>query len=137
VERTLSVAVILLDANYLILGPIGFTSQGADLRDWLAEGEMMSTSAIAWTEFVAGPVQPEVIESVRQMLEDRILAVGREEAALAASLFNLVGRKRAVRYDCLVAATAIRAGARLATANRADFALFVPHGLELAEAGAS
>jgi predicted nucleic acid-binding protein len=124
--------MIQLDANYLILGSIASTSQGADLRRWITQGEATSTSAIAWMEFVTGPVQPEVIESVRHILEDRIVAIGRDEAELAASLFNLVGRKRALRYDCIIAATAIRTGARLATTDRSDFVLFVPHGLELA-----
>jgi predicted nucleic acid-binding protein len=83
-------------------------------------------------EFVTGPVEPELVETVRQIIEDRIVPIGREESELAASLFNAVGRKRALRYDCLIAATAIRAGSRLATANRSDFSLFVPHGLEFA-----
>ena len=124
--------MIQLDANYLILGAIASTPESADLRRWLTQGEAASTSAVAWMEFVTGPVGPELVESVRQIVEDRILPIGRDEAELAARLFNAVGRKRALRYDCLIAATAIRTGARLATANRSDFSLFVPHGLELA-----
>ncbi|MGH7995941.1 MAG: type II toxin-antitoxin system VapC family toxin [Opitutaceae bacterium] len=124
--------MIQLDANYLILGLIASTPQGAELRRWITEGEAASTSAIAWMEFVTGPVQPDVVESARRILEDRIVPIGRDEAELAASLFNLVGRRRALRYDCIIAATAIRTGARLATADRGDFALFAPHGLELA-----
>ena len=83
-------------------------------------------------EFMTGPVGPELVKSVRQIHEDRIVPIGREEAELAAGLFNAVGRKRTLRYDCLIAATAIRAGSRLATANRSDFSLFVPHSLVLA-----
>jgi predicted nucleic acid-binding protein len=81
-------------------------------------------------EFATDPVRAELIESVRQVLQDRIVPVTRDEAELAASLFILVGRKRAIRFDCLIAATAIQAGARLATANKSDFAPFIPHGLE-------
>ena len=124
--------MIQLDANYLILGAVASTPQNADLRRWLSQGEATSTSAVAWMEFVTGPVGPELVASVRQIVEDRILPMGRDEAELAAELFNAVGRERALRYDCLIAATAIRAGARLATANRGDFSLFVPQGLELA-----
>jgi predicted nucleic acid-binding protein len=124
--------VIQLDSNFLILGTIASTPQASDLRRWLSQGEAASTSAVAWMEFVTGPAGTEVIESVRQMIEDRIIPIGRDEAELAANLFNQVGRKRALRYDCLIAATAILAGARLATSNRSDFSLFVPHGLELA-----
>ena len=124
--------MIQLDSNFLILGTIASTPQASDLRRWLSQGEAASTSAVAWMEFVTGPAGTEVIESVRQMIEDRIIPIGRDEAELAANLFNQVGRKRALRYDCLIAATAILAGARLATSNRSDFSLFVPHGLELA-----
>jgi predicted nucleic acid-binding protein len=124
--------MIQLDANYLILGAIASTPQNAELRRWLSQGEETSASAIAWMEFVTGPVGSEVIDSVRKIIEDRIVPIGRDEAELAAKLFNLAGRKRALRYDCLIAAAAILAGARLATANRSDFSLFVAHGLELA-----
>jgi predicted nucleic acid-binding protein len=36
-----------------------------------------------------------------------------------------------MRIDAMIAATAIVAGAELATNNRADFNAFVPHGLKL------
>ena len=36
-----------------------------------------------------------------------------------------------IRVDAMIAACAIEAGYCLATANRADFAAFVPHGLVL------
>jgi predicted nucleic acid-binding protein len=123
--------MIQLDSNYLILGTVASTLQSADLQRWLSQREVTSTSAVAWMEFVTGPVGPELVETVRQIIEDRIVPIGREEAELAATLFNAVGRKRALRYDCLIAATAIRSGARLATANRSDFSLFVPYGLDL------
>ena len=35
------------------------------------------------------------------------------------------------RLDTIIAATAIVAGAELATTNPADFQVFVPHGLQL------
>jgi predicted nucleic acid-binding protein len=126
--------VIQLDANYLVLGSIPATRQAKHLQRWLNEGELLSASAIAWMEFVTGPVTPEVVESIRQMLEDRITAIGCDEAELAAGLFNLSGRKRTLRHDSLIASAAILSGSRLATNNRSDFALFVPHGLQLARA---
>lgn len=124
--------MIHLDANYLILGGIESSPQNADLRRWLSQGEAASTSVIAWMEFVTGPVSPEVVEAIRQVVEDRIVPIGRDEAELAARLFNALGRKRALRYDCLIAATAIQSKARLATGNRSDFTLFEAHGLKLA-----
>jgi len=50
-----------------------------------------------------------------------------------ARLFNAVHRKRGLRADAMIAATAIVSGARLATNNRDDFAPFAAHGLKLLE----
>jgi len=83
-------------------------------------------------EFVSGPVTDPVVESIRHALGDRIVPFTHTEARLAAQLFNAVGRRRALRYDCMIAAAAIAADAELATRNAADFRLFVPHGLVLA-----
>ena len=54
------------------------------------------------------------------------------EAEFAARLFIAVGRRRALRFDCMIAAAAIASGAELASRNVDDFRLFVPHGLVLA-----
>ncbi|MBE7539186.1 MAG: hypothetical protein HS122_12325 [Opitutaceae bacterium] len=66
------------------------------------------------------------------VIQGRIEPIGRDEAELAAQLFNASGRKRAMRYDCLIAACAILGKAALATNNRKDFTALVPHGLLLA-----
>ena len=66
------------------------------------------------------------------VLQSRILPFGQPEAVLAAELFNKTGRRRGSRFDCLIAATAIRAQAQVATVNQSDFIAFVPHGLKLA-----
>lgn len=124
--------MIHLDANYLVLGNQAGSPEDADLHRWLVAGEILASSSIAWMEFVSGPVSDPAVESIRQALGDRIVPFTHAEAQLAARLFNAVGRRRALRYDCMIAATAMAAGAELATRNAADFKLFVPHGLVLA-----
>ena len=55
----------------------------------------------------------------------------RQAAEEAARLFNLTGRRRGSHADCMIAASAIVAGAPLATLNAADFQPLVPFGLSL------
>ena len=52
-------------------------------------------------------------------------------AELAASMFNRTGRRRGTFVDCLVAAAAVHAGARLATSNPRDFDRFTKAGFDL------
>ena len=123
--------MIHLDANYLVLATVAGFSEARRIRAWLSSGEQLGTSSIAWMEFVTGPVTSQVVVAVSQVIQERIDPLGRDEAELAAHLFNLVGRKRALRYDCLIAASAILGNAALATSNAKDFTLLVPHGLTL------
>lgn len=123
--------VIHLDTNFLIAGAQLGTADNAALRAWLGAGEKLAVSAIVWMEFVTGPLDRRGAVSAQFLIEDRILPVGKDEAELAAELCNLAGRRRSLRIDCLMAATAIRHGARLATRNTADHRLFAPRGLRL------
>jgi len=126
--------MIHLDTNYLI----GLAVQGAaaalDVDGWLTEGETLAASAIAWAEFLNGPVTPLEISRAEAVLESRIIPFGQADAVLAAELFNRTGRPRGSRFDCLIAATAIRERAQVATVNASDFQVFLPHGLVLAVA---
>jgi predicted nucleic acid-binding protein len=124
--------MIHLDTNYLIGLLVKGSPQAADVDGWLGAGESLATSAIAWTEFLNGPVAPMQVGRVQAILQSRIVAFAQEEAAGAADLFNKTGRRRGSRFDCLIAATAIRAGAEVATVNQTDFNHFIPHGLKLA-----
>jgi predicted nucleic acid-binding protein len=124
--------VIHLDANYLILGANRSGAEGANLLRWAGAGEAFGTSSVAWIEFATGPATPAVVDFMLQLLEERVVPVGRDEAELAAILFNDVGRKRSARYDCMIAATAIRSGSRLATTHLASFRSFAARGLALA-----
>ena len=124
--------MIILDANYLIGAPKPSSPERDEIKRWLAAGESLATSSIAWTEFLSGPVTEENISDLRSLLDGGILEFDEPCAATAAHLFNATGRKRSLRVDGLIAATAIENDSRLATRNLEDFQLFVPHGLKLA-----
>ena len=125
--------MIHLDANFLIDGVAADTLETNEIAAWLGAGESVACSSIAWVEFLNGPVQPDHEQVARdRFLIGGILPFDEEQAALAARLFNATGRRRALKFDCLVAAAAIASGARLATRNTADFKVFIPHGLQLA-----
>jgi len=124
--------MIHLDTNYLICLLVQGSPQALDTDGWLAAGQDLSASAIAWTEFLNGPVTLLEVSRARAVLQSRIVPFGDQEAVLAAELFNKTGRRRGTRFDCLIAATAILADAEVATVNQSDFRLFIPHGLKLA-----
>lgn len=128
--------MIHLDTNYLIGLLLKGSAVARDVDGWLAAEESLAASAIAWTEFLNGPVTPLAISRAEAVLQSRIIPFGQAEAALAAELFNQTGRRRGSRFDCLIAATAILAQAEAATVNESDFKVFVAHGLKLAVAPA-
>ena len=126
--------MIHLDTNYLIGLAVAGSPPAQRVDQWLAAGESLAASALAWTEFLNGPVQPQEIALVESILEARVVPFDKATAVLAAGLFNQTGRRRGSRFDCLIAATAILAQADVATVNESDFKAFVPHGLKLAVA---
>ena len=124
--------MIHLDTNYLIGLAVAGSPQAQRVDQWLAAGESLAASALAWTEFLNGPVQPQEILLVESIIEARVLPFDKAMAVLAAELFNKNGRRRGSRFDCLIAAAAVVAQAEFATENRGDFTPFVAHGLKLA-----
>jgi len=126
--------MIHLDTNYLIGLLVKGSSQAVEVDGWLAGGELLAASAIAWTAFLNGPVTPAEMIRANAVLQSRIVPFGQPEAGLAAELLNKTGRRRGSRFDCLIAATAILAQAEVATVNQSDFKVFVAHGLKLAVA---
>jgi predicted nucleic acid-binding protein len=124
--------MIHLDTNCLI----GFVTADSPARGkllgWLRSQEEFAASAIAWSEFLNGPVTQLEIKDAFEIVEGRIIPFDIRAAEIAATLFNEIGRKRANKPDCFIAATAIVARASLATLNDRDFTPFVSHGLHLA-----
>jgi predicted nucleic acid-binding protein len=98
--------MIHLDTNYLIGLLVKGSPQALEVDGWLAAGQTLATSAIAWTEFLNGPVSSLEVSRAEAVLQSRIVPFGRPEAVLAADLLNKAGRRRGSRFDCLIAATA-------------------------------
>ncbi len=124
--------MIHLDTNYLIGLLVKGSPEAAVVDGWLAAGQTLGASAIAWTEFLNGPVTPVEVTQAEAVIGGRIIPFGQPEAVMAADLFNKTGRRRGSRFDCLIAATAVLAQAEVATVNQADFTPFQAHGLKLA-----
>lgn len=126
------VSEIHLDTSFLIRALVPGADEAATLRRWLEDGREVALSALAWGEFLCGPL-PEEAEAVARRLARRHVPLGTDEAAEAARLFNATGRRRGSFQDCLVAATAVIAGAELATCDGPHFRRFTAEGLRLAE----
>lgn len=125
--------MIHLDTSFLIRALVQDSPQDAQLRAWLATGERLAMSVIAWSEFLCGPVEPASVELVAQIVSRRV-PFGEEEAVLAAELFNGSGRRRGSMIDCMIAASAIRADATLAIQNPSDFRRLEATGLRVVSA---
>ena len=123
--------MIHLDTNFLIDALVPGSAQEAQLVGWLGAGETLGISAVAWGEFLCGPLSPAAEAFARRLFPEAEALEG-TDAEKAAELFNLTGRRSKSYADCCIAAVAIRAQAPLATSNRDDFTPMVPHGLVLA-----
>jgi predicted nucleic acid-binding protein len=96
----------------------------------MAAGEDLGISAIAWSEFLCGPLsaQEQALAEILFPTPEPFLPT---DALMSAVLFNATGRRSRSLADCQIAAVAIRCGARLATNNLADFLPFESRGLAL------
>ena len=124
--------MICLDTNYLILALVSESRESQQIIDWSRDGERFCTSSIAWYEFTCGPADSQQIAAVRALL-DQIIAFDDHLAEAAADLFNAAGRRRHLRVDGMIAATALSAKAVLATNDRNDFSAFSTAGLQLVD----
>ena len=123
--------MIHLDTNLLIALIHRFDVHHATATRMIAGPGPFATSSVAWMEFHSRPVHPRDIAASKSVLNGGIAPFDEAAATLAGDLFHLTGSKRRTRLDTMIAATAIVAGAELATVNGDDFAAFVPHGLRL------
>lgn len=125
--------MIHLDSNMLIALADASDPHRPEVMSLMQTLPHAAVSSLAWWEFECGPVSPAGLALVRLMLPGGIIPFDLTHAAEAARLFNEVGRARRYKFDSLIAATAILAGAELATVNPGDFAPFTAHGLKFHE----
>ncbi len=123
--------MIHLDSSFLIGVLVSGSRQDRAARAWLVEGAGLAISAVAWAEFLCGPLTEDQ-RSLAAVVVPLRVPLREDDAELAARLFNESGRRRGSLADCLIAATAIADDAELATDNLADFRRFAPFGLKLA-----
>lgn len=100
------------------------------LVGWLRSNEPVAVSTIVWTEFLCGPVESDDVDTALEIFGAPVPFDANASTA-AGMLFNAGKRRRGSLADCMIAGTALAAGARLATNNRADFERLRAHGLIL------
>ena len=123
--------MIHLDTNLLIGAGDTADEHYLTARRVLAGAGPFGCSAVAWTEFHSQPLPPVLHAATRGLLTGGILPFDEATAVLAGELYHLTGSKRRTRLDTMIAATAILAGAELATVDPDDFKVFLAHGLNL------
>jgi predicted nucleic acid-binding protein len=122
--------VIHLDTSFLVRAAADDIAVTRELKQWFRSGEQVRISAIAWAEFGCGPVREDEEVVAARIVGEPIPFTG-ADAAVAARLFNLAGRRRGSLPDCMIAAVAIAQNALLATADGSDFRRFTSAGLNL------
>ena len=125
--------MIHLDTSFLIRGLVHGSAEDRVLRKWLKDGEPLGMNTVAWTELLCGPLEESHLEHATRVVSQRV-AFLEEDSVVSARLFNESGRRRGSLIDCMIAASALRAGEPLATANVADFRRFAAYGLAILEA---
>lgn len=123
--------MIQFDTNFLIQAYLAGTPASEKFYTWGKAGENLSISSIAWAEFLCGPLDAAADALARKVFPNpEPFLPG--DAVLSAKLFNQTGRRSRSLADCMIAAVAIRCGAKLATINAADFQSLTKYGLVLA-----
>ena len=97
--------MIHLDTSFLIGALVPGSPSDRQIRGWLAAGVSLTMSAVAWAEFLCGPVSPSQVKLATRVVPDHVAFLA-EDAALSARLFNTAGRRRGSLLDCMIAAAA-------------------------------
>ncbi|PYY15935.1 MAG: hypothetical protein DMG61_02140 [Acidobacteria bacterium] len=122
--------MIHLDTSFLIRSLIPGSSEGACVESWISTQVPLRVSAVCWAESPCGPLNTSDVPFLEQLLGEPLSFTG-ADAERAAALFNSADRRRGQLVDCMIAATALREKASLATRNIADFVRFQSSGLRL------
>lgn len=124
--------VIELDSNFLVAVLDAGGSQSEMLHSWAQSGARIQISAIAWSEYLCGPLDAAVVPLARKLI-NTVEAFTERDAELASELFNGTGGRSRSHVDCMIAAHAIRRDAALATLNIRDFRPFEKFALRIAK----
>jgi predicted nucleic acid-binding protein len=122
--------VIHLDTSFLIAATTPGSERAREFKDWMSAGRQMGISAVAWAEFGCGHARSPSSDLLSFLGVPIPFTV--DDAVVASQLYNLGGRRRGSLPDCMIAATAIRFGAVLATTD-GDFRRYERAGLMLDE----
>ncbi len=122
--------MIHLDTSLLIPALVPGSFADKQLRDWLRRRVPLGVSTVVWAEFLCGPVGEHEVQLAKRVIAERV-PFNAEDADLSARLFNVGGRRRGSMADCMIAATAIRCDAPLATSNPEDFRKLSSAGLKI------
>ena len=122
---------IHFDTNFLIQATLAGSPAHEQFRRLVEAGESFGISSIAWSEYLCGPLDATARSLAQQAFPNPAPFLD-ADAEMAASLFNQTGRRSRSLADCMIAAVALRCGAKVATVNLPDFQPFVAHGLILA-----
>jgi predicted nucleic acid-binding protein len=123
--------VIQLDTNSLIEGLQPGSNAAQRIAIWISQGEQLGVSAVAWSEFLCGPLT-ETERKLAMIIVSAPEPFLAADAEIAAELFNQTGRRSRSLADCQIAAVAIRLNAAIYTVNEHDFKPFEKFGARLA-----
>ena len=103
--------MVQLDTNFLVRVQVAGSVEEARYQRLVRAGEVFSISAVAWGEYLCGPVSAVEMAAARYLVgEIKPLLVG--DAELAAQLFNATGRRSRSFADCMLLPSPSRARRR-------------------------